>query len=642
MHVRPSLVAVKPRAVCGSSGAIPIVDLLGDVLDSGREATVVLCGEKGWGKSAALSHLAYHFAGRDDLLLVDAEKQSAFSSARVKVFACRNAADALKRNAECWTIAPWGLDEALEYLLCSHRSACESLVPKLHRHASGGLLPQRPVLWRLLLDLMAHDESIATIQDGIDRIIREYVEVPEFRYNIFRRILVPFAKAILLDDNDPRARTVEPLVEEFKSQPEAYKFATRAIQLISEEAIFVPIALSVFISELTHQPRPTFLTKDLLNDRAIELIARRVAYDPSLTQKLTDLIANEPLCQPMAATVLCRALPNWRPSHPLAYLGYGIFDGVNWDGVHVRVASQAKDDLSFSASRASFRGASLKGASFSRCHAIATDFSNANLSGADLRWLGGRDANFSGATLHCTRFQRAMLSRTDFTGADCTAANFEKASLQDADLREACFVSANLEHCNLRGSRMDGANFKRAVFSRAIGTGLDFRQAVLLEATFHGAKLIDCNFEGQSLPMVDFIEANLSGALFSNTVIENGSFFGAKLIQARLGDINWENCDLRNVDLRGALFHYGSTRSGLVGSPYPSHGTRTGFYTDDFYDQPFKSPEEIRKASLRGCDLRGANLSHVDFYLVDLRDTRLDRKQAEHVRKCGAILETRV
>ena len=261
MHVRPSLVAVNPRAVCGSSGAIPIVDLLDDVLDAGREATVVLCGEKGWGKSTALSHLAYHFAGREDLLLVDAVRLSAFSSARVKVFACRDASDALKRNAECWTIAPWGLDEALEYLLCTHRSACESLVPKLHRHASAGLLPQRPVLWRLLLDRMAHDESIATLQDGIDQIIHEYVEVPEYRYNLFRRILVPFAKASLLDDNDACARAVEPLVEEFKSQPEAYKFATQALQLISEEAIFVPVALNVFTSELTHQPQPKFPDK---------------------------------------------------------------------------------------------------------------------------------------------------------------------------------------------------------------------------------------------------------------------------------------------------------------------------------------------------------------------------------------------
>ncbi len=86
----------------------------------------------------------------------------------------------------------------------------------------------------------------------------------------------------------------------------------------------------------------------------------------------------------------------------------------------------------------------------------------------------------------------------------------------------------------------------------------------------------------------------------------------------------------------------GSTRSGKVGSPYASHGTRTGFYTDDYDEQGFKSPEEIRKANLCGADLRGAIIDGVDFYLVDLRRAKYDEKQAAHFRRCGAILVARV
>ena len=88
----------------------------------------------------------------------------------------------------------------------------------------------------------------------------------------------------------------------------------------------------------------------------------------------------------------------------------------------------------------------------------------------------------------------------------------------------------------------------------------------------------------------------------------------------------------------GCHFHYGSTRSGIVGSPYPSHGTRTGFYTDDFFDQNFRSIEEIRKASLQGCDLTGAKVFDADFYLVDLRDAKYNEEQFQHFQKCGAIL----
>ena len=117
-------------------------------------------------------------------------------------------------------------------------------------------------------------------------------------------------------------------------------------------------------------------------------------------------------------------------------------------------------------------------------------------------------------------------------------------------------------------------------------------------------------------------------------------FFQADLRNAGLAEIDWQDCDLRNADLRGAAFHLGSTRCGLVGSPYPSHGTRTGFYTDDYEELAFRQPEEVRKANLGGCDLRGANLDGVDFYLVDLRKARFDRARRRQLIATGAILDS--
>ena len=111
---------------------------------------------------------------------------------------------------------------------------------------------------------------------------------------------------------------------------------------------------------------------------------------------------------------------------------------------------------------------------------------------------------------------------------------------------------------------------------------------------------------------------------------------------AGLAEIDWPGADCDDADLRGASFHLGSSRSGLVGSPIACEGSRTGFYTDDYDDQDIKSAEEIRKANLRGADLRGAKIEGVDFYLVDLRDAKYTRDQAEHFRRCRAILEDRV
>lgn len=120
----------------------------------------------------------------------------------------------------------------------------------------------------------------------------------------------------------------------------------------------------------------------------------------------------------------------------------------------------------------------------------------------------------------------------------------------------------------------------------------------------------------------------LSGLDMRRSVLQN----------CRLGEVEWVNCDLRESDLRGCTFHFGSTRCGIVGSPYPSHGTRTGFYTDDLERLYFEQPESVRRGNLQGCDLRGANIDGVDFYLIDLRGAKLDPGQKRHAAATGAIL----
>ncbi|MEX0612447.1 MAG: pentapeptide repeat-containing protein, partial [Pirellulales bacterium] len=108
---------------------------------------------------------------------------------------------------------------------------------------------------------------------------------------------------------------------------------------------------------------------------------------------------------------------------------------------------------------------------------------------------------------------------------------------------------------------------------------------------------------------------------------------------AGLAEIDWEEADLRGADLRRATFHMGSSRSGRVGSPIACEGSKTGFYTDDLEDMTFKPPEEVRKANLRGADLRDVHAEGVDFYLVDLRDAKMHPILREQARQSGAILE---
>ena len=107
-----------------------------------------------------------------------------------------------------------------------------------------------------------------------------------------------------------------------------------------------------------------------------------------------------------------------------------------------------------------------------------------------------------------------------------------------------------------------------------------------------------------------------------------------------LAEIDWPGADLHDADLHGASFHLGSSRSGLVDSPIACEGSRTGFYTDDYDDQDIKSPEEIRKANLRGADLRGPISKVLTFTssISAMRNTRVTRPNTSTI--AGRSLKT--
>lgn len=171
---------------------------------------------------------------------------------------------------------------------------------------------------------------------------------------------------------------------------------------------------------------------------------------------------------------------------------------------------------------------------------------------------------------------------------------------------------------------------------------LGLRDCSLAGARFTGANLTGCDLEYVELSHADFERAQLTHAILTGSIMPGASFREALLSFAGLAEIQWEGADLRDANLRGCTFHMGSSRSGLLTSPIACEGSRTGFYTDDYEEQHYKAPEEIRKANLRGADLRGANVVDTDFYLVDLRDARYDPDQRQHFLRCGAILFDRM
>lgn len=362
----------------------------------------------------------------------------------------------------------------------------------------------------------------------------------------------------------------------------------------------------------------------------VEECGRMARSEPRALARLEHLARVRRGAAPMAASILHASGTGWRPDgraiFPLsgAYLARARWPKLVLPGAILEEANLAGAVLVDSI---------LDGATLSRA-----SLSGADLSGASLRHVYAPEARLYGAHLSRVAAECAVLIRADLRKAVVESAELRAASLKGADLRGARLRQAVLRSARLQEAQLDGADFGDADLTDADLCGLDLTAANFSGARFVVADLRNCNLEGMNLAGCRFDRADLSGALMTASVLHGAGLRRAKLRGAGLGEVDWEGADLRGADLRGACFHMGSSRSGLLFGAPPGEGSRTGFYTDEYYDQIYRAPEEIRKANLRGADLRGARIDGVDFYLVDLRGARFTADQAAYFRRCGAIL----
>jgi uncharacterized protein YjbI with pentapeptide repeats len=334
-----------------------------------------------------------------------------------------------------------------------------------------------------------------------------------------------------------------------------------------------------------------------------------------------------------AAGILLAVDPHWRPDADASklMLSRAVLDGAEWEGIElpevlISGASLVNANLTASnltqakADYADFRSADLREANLSKIDAVQANFSGANLEGAT-----GENAYFTFA-----RFQRATLDN----------ARLDHAMFRGADFKQASFQGACLKEADLKHALVDEADFRGAIFDAASLDHVALGKANVLGASFHRASLEQCDLEfidpGAG---ADFRSACLFGSRLTGAQLPNARMERVDLRTTGLADINLEGADLREALFDGATFHMGSSRSGLVDSLLASEGTRTGFYTDEYEEQHYRDPEEVRQANLCGTDLRGAKVKTVDFYLVDLRGAIYDEDQRAHFARSGAILD---
>lgn len=164
------------------------------------------------------------------------------------------------------------------------------------------------------------------------------------------------------------------------------------------------------------------------------------------------------------------------------------------DGWNNMKANFSNQDLSYAdLSDANLHGVDLGGANLIYANLSGTNLSHANLSGADLSGADLRNANLCYANLcfvnlNYAKLCNANLSNADLSDADINYANLSDANLNYANLSDADLSDADLRNANLRNANLSYANLSGANLHGAYLGSADFRSANLNNADLSGTK----------------------------------------------------------------------------------------------------------------------------------------------------------
>jgi uncharacterized protein YjbI with pentapeptide repeats len=608
--ISPRRAPVAPRVrPLGGGESLPLEDRAIGLIRARTHGVVQLLGPVGSGKTTALKHLAAVLPPDADVGFHDPPDAPGLLPPRRLVF---STVPYPRQPVASFVMSRWEDDDLIEYLLTVHRPQCQSVMFKVKNYTQHLSLGGSPELWRMVLDTLANHESIPDVSAGLRHCLVSHLSDPKM-------FAGTACLSYLQHGNWNDSRTIIQALD------------PAARRLLMHRAVQLLLTSELIVRNLCDGVDWSMLGNELPRDLIVET-ARLAAHWPAVVKRLDEMVrSNKRRVHPMAVSLLLALQPQWRPGKGQAPSLTGAYvAGAHWAGVDLHNGALSGADLERAdlsnadlsgakASAATLCSASLRGAKLDNFYALGTNLAKAHLAGASADGAKLRGADLHGADLRSARLH----------GADLTNAN-----LTDAILTSASLCDAVLDHTNLAGTDLVGADFSRAFLSH-----VSLCDANMAGTSFYRADLRSCELEGLSLPNGNFAGAKLNGCYLSGSIMSHADFHSADLRNTGLADVEWEGANLRDADLSGATFHMGSTRSGLVGSVIPCEGSKTGFYTDDFQDRDFKSPEEIRKANLCRADLRGAKLEGVDFYLVDLRGAHYTDKQAKYFRRCGAILD---
>jgi uncharacterized protein YjbI with pentapeptide repeats len=608
---------VPPRVYSSTGEKMLLVDCIETIMASRDRAVMRLVGA---GKSTTIRYLQDVFAAMEHISVEDDDSELVTLAFRPYVVTSRVDVDA---DYE-FKLLGWDRDDFIEYLLSQNPAACKSVLESLGG-TSATFCDGSPEVWSYVLDRLSIDPTVS-----VEDIALQYLKL-----SIAEELYASNEHLEQCIDSPEVTAVCESLSGHFISWQVdvALALVDRIIggrkirRLLGHAEVRCELIGETLARRLVKRDKAAVAVQ--VPGMAIKACAKRIR-ESSRVLKFLKSVVTKAKSSALAASLLRACEPGWKPPN---------LSNVCFDDAHLPdVRWSAVKLVRCSFHRANLRHGDFQRAILSQSSFVGATLANADLSGAELTQANLRRANLANSTL-----SGAVALKSSWDDAVLRNAHFDESNLGGArfnrsDLGYASFVRCDLRETSFCRATMDGVDLSFANCWSANFSFCDLRTALLSEARCAYARFMEANFEDANLHSIVLTDAKCPGAIFSGSRMRGANLRNAVLVGARMAEVDWEDCDLRGADLQNCDFHYGSTRCGLVDSPYPSHGTRTGFYTDDYDDRYYRRPEEIRKANLCGCDLRGARIENTDFYLVDLRGAKLNRSQRKFLTAAGAIL----
>ena len=162
--------AVTPRVFWPETGDPVPIDEVFSCTEGEPAGAIEIVGDSGSGKTTALRHLAaVRPPDKDIAWLDDAHANDVVWSMaeRWVIYTARLSDPSIA--AHRFQLAGWDEDDGIEYLLAAHPAQCRSVMAHLGAARDRAMVGQSPLLWRIVLDEMADDPSVGTVDAALRR-----------------------------------------------------------------------------------------------------------------------------------------------------------------------------------------------------------------------------------------------------------------------------------------------------------------------------------------------------------------------------------------------------------------------------------------------------------------------------------------